>query len=197
MKATNLSTEELKKLLLPKTKDEQESLKKSILDLTEAKVKNPFSDKNLDENNERRNIISSLENLWRIKDLDSQILKFPSDYEKIFVQEYYQEIYRLNGWKYQGTIAQKPWSVGRYTNQIIYYRFSHEVLPIIRMFNPYVTPGFRRYKHHQYLTPGSRLKLEQFISQAVESMRECSDWDEFRIKYCTRYNVPYQLTFKF
>lgn len=193
MKKSLLTEEELKQLQLLQDKKNQDSLRRFILDRTEEKVKDRFSDKELDTENEKRKLLDSIQDLWKIETIDGRVLKTPSDYKTIFTQEYYIEIYRLNNWVYEGTIAQKPWRVGKYTNEIIYYRFSQEVLPFLRIINPYIVPGMRKYKHHQYLTPGARLELEKFILEAVELMKECSDWNDFRIKYCTKYNVPYQL----
>jgi len=198
MKKTGLSSEELKQIELLQKKKNENLLKRFILDQTEAKVKKRFSDKELDQELEKRKLASTtVEDLWKIKGVDSQLLNKPSDYEAIFNQEYYQEIYRLNGWKYEGPIAQKPWKVGKYTNEIIYYRFSSEVLPFLRILNPFVIPGIRKFKHHQYLTPGARIELSKFINQATEMMKEFDDWNAFRIEYCKRYNVPYQLKFSF
>ncbi len=194
MKTKNLSPEELKKVQLLQEEKNQDLLKRFILDQTEAKVIRKFSDEKLDQELEKRQLINTtLNDLWRIKEFDGKLLKVPSEYKAIFNQEFYKEIYRLNGWKFEGVIAQKPWKVGKYTNEIIYYRFSHEVLPFLRIVNPFIIPGRRKFKHHQYLTPGARIELARFISQAVETMKECSGWNEFRIKYCSKYNVPYQL----
>lgn len=193
MKKSLITAEELKQLQLLQDKRNQDLLKRFILDQTEAKVKNKFSDKELDTENEKRRLLDSIDDLWKIKKIDSKVLKTPSDYEAIFTQEYYIEIYRLNNWVYEGPIAQKPWKVARYTNEIIYYRFSQEVLPFLRIVNPFIIPGVRKYKHHQYLTPGARVELEKFIFEAVALMKECNDWNDFRIKYCSKYNVPYQL----
>lgn len=193
MKTKNLSPEELKQVQLLQEEKNQDLLKRFILDQTEAKVERQFSDEKLDQELEKRKLLNTIDDLWRIKEVDGKLLKEPSNYKAIFNQEFYKEIYRLNGWKYEGTIAQKPWKVGIYTNEIIYYRFSHEVLPFLRIVNPFIIPGRRKYKHHQYLTPGARIELSRFISQAVEMMKECSGWNEFRIKYCSKYNVPYQL----
>jgi len=195
MKSTRLSSEELKQVQLLQEKKNEDLLKRFILDQTEAKVKDKFSDEKLDKELEKRKLLDTIEDLWKVKRIDGRLLKEPSDYESIFTQEYYQEIYKLNGWEYTGLIAQKPWVVGKYTNEIIYYRFSNEVLPFLRIINPFIIPGRRRFKHHQYLTPGTRIELSKFISEATELMRVCSDWNEFRIKYCKMYNVPYQLKF--
>jgi len=195
MKSTKLSSEELKQVQLLQEKKNEDLLKRFILDQTEAKVKNKFSDEKLDQELEKRRLLDTIGDLWKVKRINGKLLKEPSDYESIFSQEYYQEIYRLNGWEYKGIIAQKPWVVGKYTNEIIYYRFSNEVLPFLRIINPFIIPGRRKFRHHQYLTPGARIELTKFISEATELMKESSDWNDFRIKYCKIYNVPYQLKF--
>ena len=195
MKSTKLSSEELKQVQLLQEKKNEDLLKRFILDQTEAKVKNKFSDEKLDQELEKRRLLDTIGDLWKVKRINGKLLKEPSDYESIFSQEYYQEIYRLNGWEYKGIIAQKPFVVGKYTNEIIYYRFSNEVLPFLRIINPFIIPGRRKFRHHQYLTPGARIELTKFISEATELMKESSDWNDFRIKYCKIYNVPYQLKF--
>lgn len=196
MKISQLSSEELKQLKLLQEKKNADLLQKLIFDKTEAQIINKFSDKELDAENLKNKLVDTID-MWKIKNLDIKILRKPMDYEAIFTQEYYQEMFRLNNWKYEGVISEKPWQAGRFTKQIIYFRFSQEVLPLLQIINPYIITGFRRYKHHQYLTPGSRIELTKFICQAVELMKECSTWNEFRIKYCNMYNVPYQLKFIF
>lgn len=195
MGTSKLSSEELRQVQLLQEKKNADLLQRFILDQTEAKVKDRFSDKELDAENLKRKLIDTIDDLWKIKGLDAQILRKPTDYETIFTQEYYQEIYRLNDWEYQGIIAQKPWQVGRFTNEIIYFRFSQEVLPFLKIINPFIVPGIRKHKHHQYLTPGARIELSKFITQAVALMKQCYNWNEFRIEYCKMYNVPYQLKF--
>ncbi len=196
MKNTKLNPEELEQLKVLQGKKNQELLKRFIIDQTESKVKNKFSDKELDTENEKRKLLSTIEDLWKIKNIDSRILRKPAEYKSIFTQDYYKEMFRLNNWHYKGIIAEKPWQAGRLTNEIIYFRFSQEVLPFLRIVNPFVMTGTRKYKHHQYLTPGARNELSLFISQATELMSQFGDWDSFRVEYCKRYNVPYQLKFK-
>ena len=196
MKSSRLNPEELEQVRVLQEKKNHELLKRFIIDQTESKVRNKFSDKELDAENDKRRILETIEDLWQIKNIDSRILRKPAEYETIFTQEYYMEMFRLNNWTYEGIIAEKPWQAGRYTNEIIYYRFSQEVLPFLRIVNPFIIPGTRKYKHHQYLTPGARNELSIFISQATELMSQFRDWDSFRIEYCKMYNVPYQLKFQ-
>ncbi|MDP2692440.1 MAG: P63C domain-containing protein [bacterium] len=195
MKSSKSSSEELKQAKLLQEKKNADILQNSIFEQTEAQVKDKFSDKELDAENLKRKLVAT--DLWKMKNLDVKIRRNPMEYEAIFTQEYYQEMFRLNNWTYKGIIAEKPWQAGRYTKQIIYFRFSQEVLPILQIINPFIITGYRQYKHHQYLTAGSRIKLSKFIAQATDLMRECSDWNEFRIKYHTMYNVPYQLKMTF
>lgn len=197
MKNTRLKAEDLQKIKALKQKENKELLKKYIIDQTESKVKDKFSNKELDSENEKRQILDTIENLWEINKADSKILTKPADYEVIFTQEYYQEMFRLNNWDYKGAIAEKPWKAGRYTNEIIYDRFSLEVLPFLRLVNPFIIPGVRKHKHHQYLTTGSRNELKKFISQATELMKKYTYWNEFKIAYCKMYNLPYQLEFRY
>lgn len=196
MKSSKLTSEELEQLKALQKKKNHHLLKRLIIDQTESQVKDKFSDKELDAENERRKILETIEDLWKIKSIEANILKDPAEYEAIFPQVYYQEMFRLNNWDYRGIIAEKPWLAGRYTNEIIYYRFAKEVLPFLRIVNPLIIPGIRKYKHHQYLTTGARNELSKFITQATALMRQYPDWNSFRIAYCEMYNVPYQLKFQ-
>lgn len=193
MKSNKFTEEELEQLKRIQEEKNQEVLKQFILDKTESNINNKFSDEELDKELEKRKLLDSIADLWKIKNIGTNVLKEPIEHDTIFTQDYYKEIYRLKEWKYEGNISKKPWIVGRYTNEIIYYRFAAEVLPFLRIINPYIIYGKRQYKHHQYLTSGARIKLTRFISEAVEEMKKCGDWNEFRIKYCKKYNVPYQL----
>lgn len=185
--------EELRQLEILQEKKNKDFLKQFIFDQTESKIVNKFSDENLDKEIEKRQLLEVISDYWQIKSIGSNVLQKPSEYVKIFPQDYYKEIYRLRNWKVPESISSKPWIVGRYTNEIIYFRFSHEVLPFLRIINPYKLPGKRQHKHHQYLTEGARIKLSQFIEEAIEEMKKHDDWNSFRIAYCSKYNVPYQL----
>ncbi|WP_234573526.1 P63C domain-containing protein [Rhodohalobacter sp. 614A] len=193
MKSSKLNSEDLKKVKALQEKKNRELLERFIIDKTDLKVKNKYSDKELDAENERRKILDTIRNLWDSESIDATILNNPAGYETIFTQEYYQEMFRLNNWEYDGIISEKPWQAGRHTNEIIYYRFSKEVLPFLRLVNPFIIPGIRKYKHHQFLTTGARKELSKFIFQATNLMRKYDDWNSFRIAYCELYNVPYQL----
>lgn len=171
----------------------QENLIQYIFQTVEAKVNNKFTDKELDRQNEIKRLLESKKELWELDGIKEIVLKQPRGYEVIYYQEYYQEIFRLKGWKYEGIISQKPWVVGKYTNEIIYYRFGEDVLPFLRIANPYILPGLRKYKHHQFFKLVAKETLKRYIDEAVEVMKTCNDWYEFRVKLSEKYNVPYQV----
>lgn len=115
-------------------------------------------------------------------------------YKATFTQDYYREIFRLKGWKVEGTsIYRKPWLVAKYTKEVIYGRFTKDILRTIELQNPYIVPGIRGFKHFQYLNEQGQNKLEQFISEAVEVMKDSTTWYEFRVKMFNQYKLPYQM----
>lgn len=115
-------------------------------------------------------------------------------YKATFPQVYYKEMFRLKGWKIEGTsIYRKPWLVAKYTVEVIYGRFTKDILMAIELQNPYIVQGVRGFKHFQYLNEKGQNKLEQFIYEAVEVMKDSSSWYEFRVKMFDLYKLPYQM----
>ena len=72
---------------------------------------------------------------------------------KTFPDEYYEQIYRLNGWGEFGLASNYPSIVGHYTNEIVYKRLAPGVLDELRKKNPIIPEGYRKHRHHQFLTP--------------------------------------------
>jgi hypothetical protein len=111
-----------------------------------------------------------------------------------FPQVFYKEMFRLKGWKVTGVnVYRKPWLVAKYTKEVIYGRFTREILMAIQIQNPYIVPGVRRFKHFQYLNELGHEKLVQFIDEAVVVMKESTSWYEFRVKMFQQYGLPYQV----
>lgn len=107
---------------------------------------------------------------------------------------FFSEIYRLNGWHHLDPAYYiKPDEVGVWINELIYNRFSQEVLPSLRMFNPKRTGGGRLYKHFQFLNAEGQAELEQYRDEAIVLMQTCSTWYEFRAKLFAVHGVPYQV----
>lgn len=107
---------------------------------------------------------------------------------------FFSEIYRLNSWKDRDpNLFIKPMVVGSWINEIIYSRFSKEVLPALRILNPASPFGIRAHKHFQYLSAESQAKLVQFRDEAIAIMQTCTTWYEFRKKLLVLHGVPYQM----
>jgi hypothetical protein len=112
----------------------------------------------------------------------------------MFIQDFYKEINRLNGWSIPaGLIHHKPRIVGRFTKEIIYGRFPKDLIIVLQGLNPYVGFGVRQHKHFQFLNEEGKNLVEHYINEAIELMKECENWHEFRLKLCKKYGVPYQL----
>ena len=189
---TKVKKEDLKqnKIEAPKIKDRRlESL--SIIQRTDQKALEKYSDKNLDREFEKIQLISG--EVVSIPSLEKFISKVKSEYESIFQLDFYKEIYRLNRWDLDPKEYHKPPIVGKWTNQLIYGRFPKEVLPQLQILNPYVNGMYRASKHFQWLNKEGQEMVSGFITDAIKCMKKFNDWYEFRKEYHAQYGVGYQL----
>lgn len=130
-----------------------------------------------------------------ISELSRYVTPNRSTYAALFPNtvDFWREIFRLNIWDdLDPTEFVKPPIVGKWLCELIYNRYKKEVLPAVRMYNPAFRNGFRRYKHFQFLTPEAKAMLVQFRDDAIEMMRSCATWIEFRQKYLAAYGIGYQ-----
>ncbi len=100
------------------------------------------------------------------------------EWTKTFPLEFYREIFRLKGWEWRS--GKMPSVVGKYTNDLVYSRLTSGLLEQLRHHNPMTEKGYRRHKHHQYLTrdvghPALSRRLYELIGMA----RACETWDKF------------------
>lgn len=87
-----------------------------------------------------------------MKILEAYISRELLPWTKRFPDEFFQEIYRLHGWQFmEGHHKHSPF-VGQLINKLIYDKLPPGVLPELRRRNPTMPSGYRRYKHHQFLT---------------------------------------------
>lgn len=99
---------------------------------------------------------------------------------KMFPDEFFEQIYRLQGWDYKpGTSKRTPY-VGKLVNRYVYEQLPPGVLDELRELNPVTEKGYRRHKHHQYLTDsvGNR-HLDKQISTVTTLMRIADDRGHF------------------
>lgn len=100
---------------------------------------------------------------------------------KIFPDDFYKEVYRLNKWAWPPAKAQRTPLVGKYTNEVVYERLPDGVLDKLRKLNP-VDPETkrRRWKYTQFLTEDfGQPDLRNHLLQVMALMRASSTWDGF------------------
>jgi len=97
---------------------------------------------------------------------------------KRFPDEFYQQLFRLKGWNWN--IAKKLLEVGKITRDIVYKRLAPGVLEELEQKNPLTEQGYRKVKHHQYLSSEiGHPALSQHLHTIVCLMRASSNWKHF------------------
>ena len=83
------------------------------------------------------------------KYISPELLKW----QKTFPDEYYKELFRLNGWDYTVKgIRKRPSCIGRWTNKLIYDRLPPGVFDELKKNTPKTASGSRKHKYFQLLT---------------------------------------------
>jgi len=86
------------------------------------------------------------------KILEKYISEHLIQWAKRFPDEFYEQMFRLKGWDYLDPMKSRPGVVGKYTNDVVYDRLAPGVLEELRRLNPPNDRGYRRHRHHQWLT---------------------------------------------
>jgi hypothetical protein len=99
---------------------------------------------------------------------------------KMFPDDFFREIYRLQGWDYKPGSAKRTPYVGKLINKYIYEQLPPGVLDQLRELNPVTESGRRKHKHHQYLTSDTGNKhLDRQISTVTTLLRIADDKAQF------------------
>lgn len=114
---------------------------------------------------------------------------------KRFPDEFYKQMFRLNGWEYKG--RQKPSYAGKLTNEYIYEYLPEGVLDELKSKNPKdQKTKNRKYRFHQFLTVDTGAKhLDNQLQQTIALMKASEDWDEFDKLFKKAMGQPTQITF--
>jgi hypothetical protein len=112
--------------------------------------------------------------------LDRFLQKELAAWAKRFPDEFYQQIFRLKGWEWNGMSVKRPGVVGRYTTDLVYERLAPGILAELERRNPKNEHGHRPNRHHQWLTEDiGHPALAQHLYALIGFMRVASDWDQF------------------
>lgn len=113
--------------------------------------------------------------------LDKYLRKEFAEWSKRFPPSFYEQIFRLNNWKFKEISMKKPMIIGKYTNDIVYSRLLPELVDELQNRNPKNEMGYRESKHHQWLSEIGHTDLDRHISAVTSLMKCCSDWKEFKL----------------
>jgi len=114
------------------------------------------------------------------KILEAYIAKELLPWAKRFPDEFYQQIYRLKNWPYPTGSKRTP-LVGKLTNQLVYKKLPEGVIDELRKKNPVTPRGYRKHRHHQFLTEDiGNPHLERHIASVTTLMRASSNWRVFK-----------------
>lgn len=114
------------------------------------------------------------------KILEAYLLKEFAAWAKRFPDEFYKELFRLRGWKWDGMSIARPAYVGKLTNDLVYERLAPGILDELKRRNPKTESGYRKQRHHQWLTEDiGHPALAQHLHATIVLMRASSDWPSF------------------
>ncbi len=95
-----------------------------------------------------------------------------------FPLEFYKEIFRLKGWPWNE--GKMPGIVGHYTNDLVYARLAPGVLAELQKLNPPTEKGYRKHRHHQYLTRDvGHPALGRHLYELLGMMKASEHWERF------------------
>jgi hypothetical protein len=111
--------------------------------------------------------------------LEAFVAKEIRKWVKTFPPEFYVEMFRLRNKEYTEK-AKGLRYIGHLTNDLVYSRLAPGVLAELRNKNPVTEKGYRKSKHHQWLTDHTgHPKLVQHLDKLIAMMRMFDTWDEF------------------
>ena len=131
--------------------------------------------------------------------LEAYISKELLPWTKRFPESFYKELFRLRGWQYSPLSVKRPKYVGKLTDQLIYKKLPKGVLKVLREKNPTIKSGYRRHRHHQFLTEEiGNIHLEKQVASVTTLMKVSPNWRKFESMFKKAFSdAPEQLEFDF
>ena len=110
---------------------------------------------------------------------------------KRFPDEFFRHLYRLQGWEFRPGTAKRTPHVGKLINKYIYKKLPDGVLEELRRKNPVTPQGYRRYKHHQFLTEQTgHPHLDRQITSVMTIMMISDSRAEFEANFEKAFGKP-------
>jgi hypothetical protein len=100
------------------------------------------------------------------------------EWTKTFPLEFYKEIFRLKNWPWNA--GKMPGVVGKYTRDLVYSRLAPGIIEELERLNPPSEAGYRKHRHHQYLTRDvGHPVLSRRLYELIGMARASETWDKF------------------
>jgi len=112
---------------------------------------------------------------------------------KMFPDEFYRQLFRLRGWKYNPMSVKRPQYVGKLTNKLVYEKLPPHVLDELRELNPVKNEKTwrREAAHFQHLSPDiGQPDLHAHLLQLIAVMRVSSNWSIFKRNFAKAFPDP-------
>lgn len=120
-----------------------------------------------------RDALAKIFAMFLAKDRQKWTLTFPLDF--------YREVYRLRGWKFEPWNTKRPQVVAKWTDDFVYDRLAPGLTEELRIKNPVADTGRRSHKHHQWFnTDRGHPKLKEHISGVIALLRAADNWTAFK-----------------
>lgn len=110
--------------------------------------------------------------------LEAYIAKELLPWTKRFPDEYFKQAFRIHGWEYREGSVRSPRYLGKLINRTVFEPMPPGVLDELRRLNPPNESGYRRHRHHQFLTPNTGLPHLDKQIVAVTTLMRVSDSKE-------------------
>lgn len=110
--------------------------------------------------------------------LEAYIAKELLPWTKRFPDEYFKQAFRIHGWEYREGSVRSPRYLGKLINKTVFEPMPPGVLDELRRVNPPNESGYRRHRHHQFLTLNTGLPHLDKQIVAVTTLMRVSDTKE-------------------
>ena len=100
-----------------------------------------------------------------------------------FPDDFFREVYRIHGWKYEIGNNKRPKYVGKFINQYIYGELPPGVLPRLQELNPVTEAGYRKTQNHRLLTDTGLIHLDRQITSTMTVMTLSENKTDYTIQF--------------
>ena len=101
-------------------------------------------------------------------------------WERMYQIDYYKQIFRLRGWRFNPGSNARPKLIGKLTNNIVYDRLQPGILKKLKELNPKDDTGRRKRTYQQYFTGDVGVpELREHLSNVTMLMKASTSWSQF------------------